>query len=223
MPVGKEQNANELSSGIVWQAIGGLVVLGLISLAFWVVQSDSHRRESVLQTNPKPPSLSEQGESRAGVSPKTRFHPPSDVGFIGGHACAECHLEICESYSAHPMANSLRRIHATTEPGNMSREESRFGNGRSRYEIECLGNTMRHHELTVDSSSEVLFDEAVDIVRRQGRASVSMLQRKLRIGYTRASRLVDAMEDEGIVGPPTGGTGVRDVLDYGKAAPPAAG
>jgi S-DNA-T family DNA segregation ATPase FtsK/SpoIIIE len=65
-----------------------------------------------------------------------------------------------------------------------------------------------------------LFDEAVDIVRRQGRASVSMLQRKLRIGYTRASRLVDAMEDEGIVGPPTGGTGVRDVLDYGKAAPP---
>lgn len=65
-----------------------------------------------------------------------------------------------------------------------------------------------------------LFDEAVDIVRRQGRASVSMLQRKLRIGYTRASRLVDAMEDQGIVGPPTGGTGVRDVLDYGKAAPP---
>ena len=65
-----------------------------------------------------------------------------------------------------------------------------------------------------------LFDEAVDIVRRQGRASVSMLQRKLRIGYTRASRLVDAMEEEGIVGPPTGGTGVRDVLDYGKAAPP---
>lgn len=65
-----------------------------------------------------------------------------------------------------------------------------------------------------------LFDEAVDICRRQGRASVSMLQRKLRIGYTRASRLVDEMEDQGIVGPPTGGTGVRDVLDYGKAAPP---
>ena len=68
-----------------------------------------------------------------------------------------------------------------------------------------------------------LFDESVDICRRQGRASVSMLQRKLRIGYTRASRLVDAMEDQGIVGPPTGGTGVRDVLDYGKAGPPAEG
>ncbi len=65
-----------------------------------------------------------------------------------------------------------------------------------------------------------LFDEAVDLCRRQGRGSVSMLQRKLRIGYTRASRLIDAMEDQGIVGPPTGGTGVRDILDYGKAAPP---
>lgn len=68
-----------------------------------------------------------------------------------------------------------------------------------------------------------LYDEAIDIVRRQGRASVSMLQRRLRIGYTRASRLVDMMEDDGIVSPPTGGTGVRDVLDYGKAAPPAEG
>ena len=68
-----------------------------------------------------------------------------------------------------------------------------------------------------------LYDESVELVRRQGRASVSMLQRRLRIGYTRASRLMDAMEDEGIVSAPTGGTGVRDVLDYGKAGPPAEG
>ena len=68
-----------------------------------------------------------------------------------------------------------------------------------------------------------LYDESVELVRRQGRASVSMLQRRLRIGYTRASRLMDAMEDEGIVSAPTGGTGVRDVLDYGKAGPPTEG
>ncbi|MBT3338968.1 MAG: DNA translocase FtsK [Anaerolineae bacterium] len=83
--------------------------------------------------------------------------------------------------------------------------------------------TMFEEEMNAAKKIDPLFDEAVDIIRRQGRASVSMLQRKLRIGYTRASRLVDAMEDEGIVGPPTGGTGVRDVLDYGKAAPPAEG
>jgi S-DNA-T family DNA segregation ATPase FtsK/SpoIIIE len=65
-----------------------------------------------------------------------------------------------------------------------------------------------------------LFKDAVDTVRREGRASVSMLQRRMRIGYTRAARLVDALEEKGIVGPPTPGTGVREVLDYGPAAPP---
>lgn len=65
-----------------------------------------------------------------------------------------------------------------------------------------------------------LFQEAVDLVRREGRASVSMLQRKLRIGYTRAARLIDTMEEKGIVGPPEGQTQIRQVLDYGPAAPP---
>jgi S-DNA-T family DNA segregation ATPase FtsK/SpoIIIE len=67
---------------------------------------------------------------------------------------------------------------------------------------------------------DVLMSEAVDLVRREGRASVSMLQRKLRIGYTRAARLIDAMEAKKIVGSPQDATGVRPVLDYGPAAPP---
>ncbi|MEA3305314.1 MAG: DNA translocase FtsK, partial [Candidatus Omnitrophota bacterium] len=46
-----------------------------------------------------------------------------------------------------------------------------------------------------------LFDEAVKKVLETGQASVSMLQRRLGLGYTRAARLIDAMEDEGIVGP----------------------
>jgi S-DNA-T family DNA segregation ATPase FtsK/SpoIIIE len=65
-----------------------------------------------------------------------------------------------------------------------------------------------------------LLKDAIDTVRREGRASVSMLQRRMRIGYTRAARLVDSMEEQGIVGPPTAGTGVREVLDYGAAGPP---
>jgi S-DNA-T family DNA segregation ATPase FtsK/SpoIIIE len=68
-----------------------------------------------------------------------------------------------------------------------------------------------------------LYTEAVDLIRREGRASVSMLQRKLRIGYTRAARLVDTMEEKGVVGPPEDATGVRKVLDYGPAAPPKEG
>ncbi len=65
-----------------------------------------------------------------------------------------------------------------------------------------------------------LYEESVAIVRKEGRASVSMLQRRLRIGYTRASRIVDMMEDKKIVGPPEGGTQMRPILDYGPTAPP---
>ncbi|MBI5297904.1 MAG: DNA translocase FtsK 4TM domain-containing protein [Chloroflexi bacterium] len=70
------------------------------------------------------------------------------------------------------------------------------------------------------SDDDPLLDEAIETVRREGRASVSMLQRRLRIGYTRSARLVDKMEDKGIVGPPEGATQVRQVLDYGQTAPP---
>ena len=46
-----------------------------------------------------------------------------------------------------------------------------------------------------------LLDKAIEVVQQHGRASVSLLQRKLRIGYQRAARLIDLMETEGIVGP----------------------
>ena len=65
-----------------------------------------------------------------------------------------------------------------------------------------------------------LLPEAIDLVRREGRASVSMLQRRMRIGYTRAARIVDMMEDKGIVGPPEGATQIRQILDYGPTIPP---
>jgi S-DNA-T family DNA segregation ATPase FtsK/SpoIIIE len=65
-----------------------------------------------------------------------------------------------------------------------------------------------------------LYDEAVDLIRRQGRASISMLQRRLRIGYTRAARLIETIEEKGIISEPQPGSQVRDVLDYGPAAPP---
>jgi S-DNA-T family DNA segregation ATPase FtsK/SpoIIIE len=78
-------------------------------------------------------------------------------------------------------------------------------------------------EMQKEEEGDPLYSEAVDLVRREGRCSVSMLQRRLRIGYTRAARVVDMMEDKGIVGPPEGNTQVRQVLDYGPAAPPKEG
>lgn len=53
----------------------------------------------------------------------------------------------------------------------------------------------------VQEVDDDLYDEAVQLVLEMQSASVSMLQRRFRIGYTRAARLIDAMEDRGIVGP----------------------
>jgi S-DNA-T family DNA segregation ATPase FtsK/SpoIIIE len=75
-------------------------------------------------------------------------------------------------------------------------------------------------EMEPEEELDPLYTEAVDLIRRQGRASISMLQRRLRIGYTRAARLVEMIETKGIISPPQPGSQVREVLDYGPAAPP---
>ena len=56
-----------------------------------------------------------------------------------------------------------------------------------------------------------LYVEAVRIVMEQGKASTSTLQRRLRIGYGRAARLLDMMEAGGLIGPPDGSK-PREVL-----------
>ncbi|MGD0005206.1 MAG: DNA translocase FtsK 4TM domain-containing protein [Anaerolineaceae bacterium] len=65
-----------------------------------------------------------------------------------------------------------------------------------------------------------LIGDAIDLVRREGRASITMLQRRMRVGYTRAARLIDVMEEKGIIGPPVSNSQVRAVLDYGPTIPP---
>jgi S-DNA-T family DNA segregation ATPase FtsK/SpoIIIE len=61
-----------------------------------------------------------------------------------------------------------------------------------------------------------LFDEAVKLILNTKQASVSMLQRKLGLGYTRAARLIDAMEDDGIVGPYRGSKPREILVDTGE-------
>nr|WP_275592014.1 DNA translocase FtsK [Bacillus atrophaeus] len=64
---------------------------------------------------------------------------------------------------------------------------------------------------TQSEVSDDLYDEAVELIVGMQTASVSMLQRRFRIGYTRAARLIDAMEDRGVVGPYEGSK-PREVL-----------
>ena len=57
-----------------------------------------------------------------------------------------------------------------------------------------------------------LLEDAIAVVSNEKRASVSFLQRRLRIGYTRAARLVDTLEEKGLIGPATGSSRARQVL-----------
>jgi S-DNA-T family DNA segregation ATPase FtsK/SpoIIIE len=57
-----------------------------------------------------------------------------------------------------------------------------------------------------------LIEKAIELVRSTQRASASMLQRRLRIGYPRAARLIDELEELGVVGPSLGGGREREVL-----------
>jgi S-DNA-T family DNA segregation ATPase FtsK/SpoIIIE len=62
-----------------------------------------------------------------------------------------------------------------------------------------------------DEDDDPLYQKALEIVLQQGKASASYIQRRLKIGYNRASRLVELMEDKGIVGP-ANGSKPRDIV-----------
>ena len=68
-----------------------------------------------------------------------------------------------------------------------------------------------------DGATDQFFDEAARIIVREQQGSVSLIQRKLSIGYTRAARIVDQLEQAGVVGPPAGAK-PRDVLVANEVA-----
>jgi S-DNA-T family DNA segregation ATPase FtsK/SpoIIIE len=63
-----------------------------------------------------------------------------------------------------------------------------------------------------ENEDDSLIEQAISIVRSTQRASASLIQRRLRIGYPRAARLLDQLEEMGVVGPSQGGGRERDVL-----------
>ena len=66
-------------------------------------------------------------------------------------------------------------------------------------------------ELDDEFEMDEKYEAAVEVVLQSGQASISMLQRKLRVGYNRAARMIEVMEREGIVGPSDGVKG-REVF-----------
>ncbi len=83
-----------------------------------------------------------------------------------------------------------------------------------RDEIENFGKSREELEEELNAEADELFDEAVRVVLETGQASISMVQRRLRVGYTRAARLIDMMELKGIVGPHLGSKAREILVDY---------
>ncbi|TAJ14595.1 DNA translocase FtsK [Patescibacteria group bacterium] len=79
-------------------------------------------------------------------------------------------------------------------------------------------NAIFSASLEEDDNDDELFQEAKQIVEEAGKASTSYLQRKLRIGYARAARLMDVLEEKGVIGPADGAR-PRDVLTNAGTTP----
>jgi len=90
--------------------------------------------------------------------------------------------------------------------------------GEATYHLEIVESDRgaREREEDGDDLEDDRYEEAVGIVQRAGQASVSMLQRKMTVGFARAGRLIDLMERRGVVGPARGPGKMREV--YGVAS-----
>jgi len=115
-----------------------------------------------------------------------------------------------------PGTARLRRIHgAYISENETERVVSFLKEQRTARYDETVLRTIEEPEESVstemDEEYDEKYDEAVALVCETGQASISMVQRRLRVGYNRAARMIEIMEREGIVGP-SDGSKPREVL-----------
>jgi S-DNA-T family DNA segregation ATPase FtsK/SpoIIIE len=108
-----------------------------------------------------------------------------------------------------PGSAKLRRLHGPFVSEHEIRRLADFlrGQGAPEYRMEILDTKAPGEEEGAGFGANVqdeMYDEAVRIVMESNQASISMIQRRLRIGYNRAARMVEQMEREGIVMPADG-------------------
>ena len=113
-------------------------------------------------------------------------------------------------------ANRIVRIHAPFVSDNEIEKVNNYlrSQAEPNYIDEILNFVDKKElgeNLLGSSDKDELYQAALDIIRSEGKASTSFLQRKLQIGYNRAARIIDMMEDDGIVSK-ANHVGKRDVL-----------
>ena len=113
-------------------------------------------------------------------------------------------------------ANRIVRIHAPFVSDNEIEKINSFLRSQAEPDyVDEILNFADEREMSENSKNQgdkdELYQSAVDIIKSEGKASTSFLQRKLQIGYNRAARIIDMMENEGIVSK-ANHVGKRDVL-----------
>lgn len=106
-----------------------------------------------------------------------------------------------------PGSSRLTRIHGAFLSGKEIHQVTKFLKQQASpdYQKEVLVGEKEKQSITdLGNLQDDLYDEASRFVVETGKASTSLLQRRLRIGYGRAARLLDMMEHEGLVSPPDG-------------------
>ncbi len=112
-------------------------------------------------------------------------------------------------------ANKIIRIHAPFVSETEIEKINSYlrSQGKPNYinEITIIKDNEKNDQTNINDEKDELYEKAVDIIKTEGRASTSFLQRKLQIGYNRAARIMETMEKEGIVGQ-ANHVGKREIL-----------
>ena len=120
-----------------------------------------------------------------------------------------------------PGANKLTRAQGSLISDADIETITRFiaAQGRPSFVEEAQEKVDKPETSMDDGVDDEIIRQAVDIIRETRRASTSSLQRRLRIGYTRAARVVDILEERGIVGPPRGAEPREILIDLDGQVP----
>jgi S-DNA-T family DNA segregation ATPase FtsK/SpoIIIE len=112
-----------------------------------------------------------------------------------------------------PGSSKLTRIHGAYVSGPEIKRVVEFlrNQGKPSYDPSILMEVKKEKERAADGEYDEKYDEAVAFVAETGQASISLVQRRFRIGYNRAARIVEKMEEEGVVGR-SDGVKPREVL-----------
>lgn len=147
-----------------------ILLCGTFAAAWYGVSKDASQRDVAL-----PEAQNAQTTSNGHRTP---YAPPSNAGFTGSAACAECHAEIVELYTGtHPMGRSLRRV-ADDFAADESPCTAAVVPGEQRVlTVECQDGLIVHHEKMFDGDGREIYDLALpmDYVVGSGRRAKAYL------------------------------------------------